>query len=53
MVRQRFREIAESRAAQLKRTFNAEAIDSLRLETDQPYIGGLMAFFKNRSHKRS
>ena len=52
-VRQRFAEIAESRAAQLRRAFNAEAVDSLRLETDQPYVAGLMAFFKNRTHKRS
>jgi uncharacterized protein (DUF58 family) len=53
MVRQRFAEIAESRATQLQRTFNAEAVDSLRLETDQPYVAGLMAFFKNRTRKRS
>jgi uncharacterized protein (DUF58 family) len=52
-VRQRFTEIAESRAAQLRRAFNAEAVDSFRLETDQPYVAGLMAFFKNRTHKRS
>jgi uncharacterized protein (DUF58 family) len=52
-VRQRFAEIAESRAAQLRRAFNAEAVDSLRLETDQPYIAGLMSFFKNRTHRRS
>lgn len=53
MVRQRFAEIAQDRAAQLQRTLNAEAIDSLRLSTDQPYVAGLMAFFKNRSRKRS
>jgi len=52
-VRQRFAEIAESRASELQRAFNSEAIDSLRLATDEPYIAGLMAFFKNRSHKRS
>ena len=52
-VRERFAEIARDRAAQLRRTFNAEAVDSLRLKTDQPYVPGLMAFFKNRTHKRS
>jgi uncharacterized protein (DUF58 family) len=52
-VRQRFADIAESRAAQLRRALNAEAIDSFRLATDQPYVAGLMAFFKNRTHKRS
>lgn len=53
LVRQRFAEIAANRAAQLQKAFNVEAIDSLRLETDQPYVSGLMAFFKNRNRKRS
>jgi uncharacterized protein (DUF58 family) len=53
VVRRRFNEIAESRALQLRRAFNAEAVDSLRLETDRPYIADLMAFFKNRTRKRS
>ncbi len=52
-VRERFAQIAQERATQLRRVFNAEAIDSLRLETDQPYVAGLMSFFKNRTHKRS
>jgi len=52
-VRQRFAEIADNRATQLRRAFNAEAVDSLSLETDQPYVAGLMAFFKYRSRKRS
>lgn len=51
-VRRRFTEIAQDRAAELQRTFNKEAVDSLRLSTDQPYLAGLMAFFKNRSRKR-
>lgn len=51
-VRERFAEIAQDRAAQLRRAFDAEAVDSLRLETDQPYVAGLMAFFKNRTHQR-
>lgn len=52
-VRQRFHQIAEERATQLRRVFNAEAVDSLSLETDKPYVAGLMAFFKNREHRRS
>ena len=52
-VRERFAELAQDRAAQFRRTLNAEAVDSLRLKTDQPYVAGLMAFFKNRTLKRS
>ncbi|MBN8418131.1 MAG: DUF58 domain-containing protein [Verrucomicrobia bacterium] len=52
-VRQRFHEIAEERATRLRRVFNAEAVDSLSLETDKPYVAGLMSFFKNRAHSRS
>jgi uncharacterized protein (DUF58 family) len=52
-VRQRFAEIAQQRALQLGRTLNAEAVDSLRLETGKPYVAGLLAFFKNRTHRRS
>jgi len=50
-VRQRFAEIAANRAKQLQRMLNAEAVDSLRLSTDQPYVASLMTFFKNRSRK--
>jgi uncharacterized protein (DUF58 family) len=52
-VRHRFQEISESRAAALRRAFNAEAVDSLRLETDQPYVASLMNFFKQRTRQRS
>ena len=51
-VRRRFAEIADDRALQLRRAFNAEAVDSLRVATDQPYVASLMTFFKNRTHKR-
>jgi uncharacterized protein (DUF58 family) len=50
-VRQRFAEITYDRAKQLQRTLNAEAVDALRLSTDQPYVAPLMTFFKNRSRK--
>ncbi len=53
VVRRRFMELAHARSTQLQRAFNAEAIDSLRLSTDQPYVSGLMTFFKNRTRKRS
>ena len=52
-VRQCFNEIAERRAAQLKEILNREAIDSLRLSTDRPYVADLIAFFKNRARIRS
>ncbi len=51
-VRQRFAEIAAERSRQLQRTLNAEAVDSLRLSTDRPYIASVMTFFKNRSRKQ-
>ena len=50
-VRKRFAEITHDRAKQLQRTLNAEAVDALRLSTDQPYVASLMTFFKNRSRK--
>ena len=50
-VRKRFAEITHDRAKQLQRTLNAEAVDALRLSTDQPYVAPLMTFFKNRSRK--
>ena len=53
VVRQRFSEIAQLRAEQLKKIFNRESIDSLQLSTDRPYVADLIAFFKNRARKRS
>jgi uncharacterized protein (DUF58 family) len=50
-VRQRFAEIAQDRAKQLQRSLNAEAVDALRLSTDQPYVASLITFFKSRSRK--
>ena len=51
-IRRRFAEIARDRTAQLERAFNSEAVDSLRITTDQSYVAPLMAFFKNRRRKR-
>jgi uncharacterized protein (DUF58 family) len=50
-VRGRFAEIANERTAQLKRAFNGEAVDSLRITTDQSYVAPLMTFFKNRGRR--
>jgi uncharacterized protein (DUF58 family) len=52
-VRENFSKIAQLRAEQLQKIFNREAIDSFRLSTDRAYVADLMAFFKNRVHKRS
>jgi uncharacterized protein (DUF58 family) len=52
-VRENFSKIAQLRAEQLQKIFNREAIDSLRLSTDRPYVADLMALFKNRVRKRS
>jgi uncharacterized protein (DUF58 family) len=52
-VRENFTKIAQLRADQLQKILNREAIDSLRLSTDRPYVADLMAFFKNRARKRS
>ena len=32
---------------------NAEAIDSLMLSTDQPYLGALISFFRRREARHS
>ena len=52
-VRERFSQIAQVRSEQLQKIFNREAIDSLRLSTDRPYVAELTTFFKNRARKRS
>jgi hypothetical protein len=52
-VRENFSKLAQVRAEQLQKIFNREAIDSLRVSTDRPYVADLMAFFKNRVRKRS
>jgi uncharacterized protein (DUF58 family) len=51
-LRRRFAEVALDRTAQLERAFKSEAVDSLRITTDQSYVAPLMAFFKNRQRKR-
>lgn len=52
-VREQFRELAEQESDLLRRTFNAEAVDSLSLSTCDPYLPALMGFFKNRERRAS
>jgi uncharacterized protein (DUF58 family) len=50
-VRTRFAQIAGERAAAVRRTLNAEAVDSLELETGVSYVPPLMQFFKSRERR--
>ena len=53
-VRERFARSRNERAAATPDApLTREAVDSLRLSTDQPYVPDLMAFFKNRDRKHS
>lgn len=51
-VRTRFAEIARRRNSTLRHTFNAEAVDSLELQTGESYVPPLMNFFKTRVRRR-
>ncbi len=51
-VRTRFAEVATKRGEMLRQSFNAEAVDSLELETGESYIPLLMNFFKTRVRRR-
>jgi uncharacterized protein (DUF58 family) len=50
-VRTRFAQIASERSAAVRRTLNAEAVDSLELETGVSYVPPLMHFFKSRERR--
>ncbi len=50
-VRTRFAQIAGQRAAALRHALNAEAVDSLELETGASYVPPLMHFFKSRTRR--
>ena len=50
-LRTRFAQIAGERAAAVRRTLNAEAVDSLELETGVSYVPPLMHFFKSRERR--
>ncbi len=51
-VRDRFAREAEARTAALRETLRAEAVDSLELQTGEPYVPALMNFFRNRKKRR-
>ena len=51
-VRARFAELSRRNVETLRRMLNAEAIDSLELETGESYVPPLMQFFKTRERRR-
>jgi uncharacterized protein (DUF58 family) len=51
-VRARFAELSRRHVDALRRMLNAEAIDSLELETGESYVPPLMQFFKTRERRR-
>jgi uncharacterized protein (DUF58 family) len=51
-ARKRFRAMAESDSARLRRAFNGEAVDNLSLSTAETYLPALMGFFRNRERRR-
>src|SRR6187399_142617 len=50
-TRTHFRELAEAKAAELKRTLQRNNIDTISLETGRDYLPGLRAFFKQRERR--
>ncbi|MDR0534096.1 MAG: DUF58 domain-containing protein [Verrucomicrobiales bacterium] len=50
-VRKNFEEFSTKRAAELRRTFNSNAVDLLELSTDQPYLPVLRQFFYTRERR--
>ncbi|PTY01128.1 DUF58 domain-containing protein [Verrucomicrobia bacterium LW23] len=51
-VRRRFAEAAAARHETMARMLKLAAVDSLQLETGQPYLPALMNFFKTRGKRR-
>ncbi len=50
-VRSRFAELARDRVVNLNRALAAEGVDTLNLDTQEPYEPALRAFFKNRERR--
>ena len=50
-VRSRFAELAQARVDNLRRTLASEGVDSLNLNTREPYEPALRIFFKNRARR--
>ncbi len=51
-VRRRFAAHALEQAQRLVSDFRAEGVDTLQLQTDQPYLPALQRFFKTRERRR-
>jgi uncharacterized protein (DUF58 family) len=51
-VRARFAELSRRKIETLRLMLNAEAVDTLELETGQSYVPPLMQFFKTRERRR-
>jgi uncharacterized protein (DUF58 family) len=52
-VRKRFRELAAARGRRLVSDLRSEGVDTLQLQTDQPYMPALQRFFKTRERRRA
>ena len=52
-TRDKFASLAHKSRETLLRVLNAEAIDSLMLSTNQPYLGVLTSFFRRREARHS
>ena len=50
-VRQVFAKGAEDRLNQLKHTFRRAGVDSIEIQTDQPYLKAVIRFFETRFHR--
>jgi hypothetical protein len=51
-VRARFAELSKRNVETLRRMLNAEAVDTLELQTGMSYVPPLMNFFKTRERRR-
>jgi uncharacterized protein (DUF58 family) len=52
-VRERFAQLARERAARTRKALRASGIDLVEIDTSQPYVAPLHAFFANRTRRRS
>lgn len=50
-VRERYAELASERLTALRRTFRAEGVDALELDTRDSFVPVLLGFFKNRERR--
>jgi uncharacterized protein (DUF58 family) len=52
LVCERFRQLSKERNTKLQQLFRSEAVDTLELNTAQPYLPALMQFFRTRERRR-